>query len=130
LYRAPEKYLEPLELVFAGFTKEDKALMPQIAVPVGVPEQCAIMGLCSAETPKEQAVGDLVLIKSYYLLRMGKYTQKSKKRKTRTIQFCVKDMAFKKGNVILPRNVSLKDLLEATAVTLSLSNKKMELKKL
>jgi len=34
LYRAPEKYLKPLELMFAGLTREDKLPVPQIAVLV------------------------------------------------------------------------------------------------
>ena len=55
---------------------------------------------------------------------MGEYTQKSNKRKTCTFQFFVKDMALKKGKVILPRNVLLEELMEATAATLRLSNQK------
>ena len=37
LYRAPERYLKPLELQFAGFRKKDPIPVPEIAVPVAVP---------------------------------------------------------------------------------------------
>ena len=62
LYQATEKYLKPIELMFAGFAKEDKAPVPHIVVLVGVPEQCDPMGLCSAAKTKEQVVGGSVLI--------------------------------------------------------------------
>ena len=40
LYRAPERYIKPLELLFAGYRKEDPIPVPEIAVPVGVPNHC------------------------------------------------------------------------------------------
>ena len=79
LYRSPEKYLKPLEMIFSGFTREEDALVPELAVPVGVPNQCVAVGQCSAATAKDAAIGDLVIIAFYYLLRVGEYTQKCKK---------------------------------------------------
>ena len=58
LYRPPGKYLKPLELMFSGFINEDKLSVPQIAVPVVVPQQMAMVGMVKEATPKEQAVGD------------------------------------------------------------------------
>jgi len=65
--------------MFAGFRRGDKLPVPEIAVPVAVPEQCATVGFCYASALQEQAVGDLSLIDFYYLLRVGKYTQKIEK---------------------------------------------------
>ena len=124
LYRAPEKYLRPLEHMFAGFRKSDKLPVPEIAIPVGVPDQMATVGMAPIASPREQAVGDFGLIAFYYLLRVGEYTHRRKRHDTRTIQFRFQDVAFKRGNVILPRNASLADLLLATGATLRLSNQK------
>ena len=38
LYRAPQTYLRPLKHMFAGFRKDDKLPVPEIAIPVAVPE--------------------------------------------------------------------------------------------
>ena len=124
LYRAPEKYLKQLEIMFAGFRREDPIPLPEIAVPVSVPQFMAKMGLSPSATPKEQAVGDLALIAFFYLLRVGEYTQKKKRKNTRTVQFRLCDIAFKKGNTIIPRDAPPSELLQATAATLRLSNQK------
>ena len=44
--------------MFSGFINEDKLSVPQIAVPVVVPQQMAMVGMVKEATPKEQAVGD------------------------------------------------------------------------
>jgi len=124
LYRAPERYLKPLEIMSEGFTKMDPIPVPQVAVPVSVPEQVALWGLQKDATPKEAAIGDLALISFYYLLRVGGYTQKKRKVSTRTIQFRMCDIAFKCGNTIISRDAPEEVLMTATAATLRLSNQK------
>jgi len=104
--------------MFAGFRKDDKLPVAKLAVPVAVPEQMATIGLLKGATLKERAVGYFVLIAFYYLLRVGGYTQKHKRAKTRTIQFRFLDVAFKKGDTIIPRDATLEYLLEATGATL------------
>ena len=110
--------------MFAGFRRDDPIPVPEIAVPVAVPEQCAMAGLSAAATPKDKAIGDLALISFFYLLRVGEYTQKRRKGNTRTIQFRWCDIAFKNGNTIIPRNAPAAELLKATVATLRLSNQK------
>jgi len=110
--------------MFAGFRKDEKLQVAELAVPVAVLEQMATIGLLKGVTPKEQSVGYFVLIAFYYLLRVGGYTQKHKRAKTRTIQFRLLDVVFKKGDTIIPRDATLENLLEATGVTLRLSNQK------
>ena len=110
--------------MFAGFRRADPLPKPELAVPVSVPQAVAALGMHSAATPKEQAVGDLTLIAFFYLLRVGEYTQKSKRANTRTVQFRLCDIAFKKGDVIIPHTASRDEILSATAATLRLSNQK------
>jgi len=124
LYRAPYRYLKPIELMFAGFRKKAPLPVPELAVPVVVPYQCALLGLRKGATPKKTAICDLALISFFYLLSVGKYTQKRRRNKTRTIQFRICDMAFKRGNTVIPRDISAAELVGATAVTLHLSNQK------
>ena len=76
LYRAHERYLKPIEIMFSGFRQEDPLPVSEIAIPVGVAQQIACIGLMDGATPKETTVGDLTLITFYYLLRVGEYTRK------------------------------------------------------
>ena len=41
LYRAPQKHIRPLIHMFTGFKKGGKLPVPEIAIPVGVPDQMA-----------------------------------------------------------------------------------------
>ena len=77
-----------------------------------------------------QATADLICIAFYYLLRIGEYTTKTKrKKKTRTRQFRMKDVTFFKYNdsgllVALSRNASDEEILKADAANLRISNQK------
>jgi len=110
--------------MFAGFTREDKFPVPQIVVPVVVPQQMTLVGIATDATAKEQAVGDLGLVAFFYLLRVGEYTQKRKRTSTRTIQFRFRDFAFKKVNTIISCDASEAELMEATGATLRFKNQK------
>ena len=81
--------------------RKDKIPVPQIALPVVMPQQVAAVGLGSTATEKEKAVGDFLLIQFFYLLRVREYAKKKRRGNTRTIQFRKLDIAFKKGNKIL-----------------------------
>ena len=99
--------------------------MPEIDIPVGVSEKMVSIGMVPSASPKEQTVGYFGLILFDYLLSVGYYTHKQTRHDTRTIQFRYQNIAFKRGNVILSRTVSLEELLQATGATLRLSNNKM-----
>ena len=80
-----------------------------------------------------QAVGDLVLIAFYFLLRVGEYTTKGKadKKTKQTDQFKMGDVTFfkkdKRGRLLkLPNNATDEDILTANGVTLHLGNQKMD----
>jgi hypothetical protein len=113
-----------------GFRRDDPPAIPQLAVPVTVPNLCFEAGLRKGG-PKAEAIGSLTLIAFYYLLRVGEYTQpqfmykKGKKiRATRTKQFTVGNVGFFKNGKIVPRTSSLETLLTCDSATLKITNQK------
>ena len=118
------EYLRPLTLLFSSYRREDPVPVPELAAPVSLVEQMFEQNTMDGTLPKAHAVADFGLIAFYYLLRIGEYTHKRRNGTTRTVQFRFKDVAFKKGNSILPRNAPLLVLLTATSATLKLSNQK------
>ena len=79
---------------------------------------------------QQHAIGDLIVITIYYLLQVGEYTTKTKRRgQTRTRQFRVKDVTFFRRNedgdlVIVPASASDDKIQRASAATLRISNQK------
>ena len=91
-------YHAPISHMIDGFKKEDPASEKKLAVGVDIPEHCCKEGLKSG-TAKGLAVGDLIIIAFFFLLRIGEYTVKKKKNHTkRTVQFCMMDVVFFKKN--------------------------------
>ena len=78
----------------------------------------------------QKAVSNLSVIAFYFLLRVGEYTSKARrKKKTKTRQFREMDVSFfvKEANSLLrllPRDASAEELLAVDAATLSISNQK------
>ena len=63
-----------------GFRRQDPLDVPQIAVPVAVPE--AAIKLTSLTSEKNyHAVGYLITIEFYYLLQSGNYTKPQRIKK-------------------------------------------------
>ena len=75
-------------------------------------------------TAKDQVIRYLALISFIYLLRLEEYTQKYQKNTTHTIQFRCCDIAFKRGNNIIPRDALDTEIMGAPAAILHLSNQK------
>ena len=88
------------------------------------------MGLAPGANQLDQAIGDLVLIAFYYLLRVGEYTIKGSRNNTKqTVQFRVQDVTFFKRDAAgrlkqLSRFASNDDILGADSATLKLDNQK------
>ena len=128
---AEDEYILPIKRLVEGLRRQDPPPIPQLAVPVSVPEEACRRGLALL-CPKEQATGDLINIAFYYLLRCGEYTAPrfvkrrdgSLRRATRTKQFCVGDIGFWKDNALLPRSSPLKILLSADSATMKITNQK------
>jgi hypothetical protein len=131
LYRAENVYHLPLQRLVEGFRREDPPSIPQLAVPITVPNLCYNSAMLPDSTPSRQATGQLALIAFYYLLRVGEYTKPKyvvrngrQERTTRTKQFTVGNVGFFKNGKTLDRTSPLATLLTADAATLKISNQK------
>ena len=76
LYKDKEKqtYTLNIQRMIEGFRRDDPPAIPQLAVPIAVPNLCFEAGLRNG-SPKAKAIGSLTLIAFYFLLRVGEYTQ-------------------------------------------------------
>jgi hypothetical protein len=100
--------------------------VPELAVPVAVPNWLFKQGLQPKASCKTQAVGLQVMIAFYFLLWVDKYTNTRKNKSptgTRT-KFQVKDIRFWKNGTVLPRRSNLDTLLTADEATMIISNQK------
>ena len=82
--------------MLAGFKNFDPATENKLACQTDLPE-FARAHAYKGKSATQQAVGDLIVIAYYYLLRIGEYTAGNKrKKKTRTRQFREKNVTFSK----------------------------------
>ena len=112
-----------------GWNKEDPPSTKKLPVEIDLPEAIANEGLKAGVSNLIVAVGQLVLIAFYFLLRIGEYTCKGTRNESKqTVQFRMKDITFfKKLNGRLrqlPRNAQDQDIMLADGVTLKLDNQK------
>lgn len=127
LYRkhADTKYLKPLERQLEGYRRNDPIPVPEIAIPVNVPNQVYAVGKEESSNKKDKAVGELSLIAFYYLLRVGEYASKKQRLSTRTKQFCLCNVTFWKNHWEYSALTATQEQMLATdAATLHLSNQK------
>jgi hypothetical protein len=132
IYEAKDVYKENIGRMVEGYRRDDPPAVPQLAVPITVPNFC-YKSTQNSKHQKLKTAGELVMMAFYYLLRVGEYTKPKfvhrnghKVRATRTKQFSVGDVGFFKDNKILPRDSPLDILLTADSCTLKITNKKME----
>jgi hypothetical protein len=114
-----------------GFRREDPPSIPQLAIPIKVPNMCFEAAFTPSANASIQAGGCLILIAFYFLLRVGEYTQPryiyrngERIRASRTKQFSVGNVAFFKDGTIVPRNSPLQVLLNCDSATLKITNQK------
>lgn len=123
-------YIKPVQHMLAGFKNFDPAVEKKLACAPDLPHFACEWAYRAGTGPQQQAIGDLIVIAYYYLLRIGEYTTKvRRKKKTRTRQFRAKDVTFYSRNkwgdlVALPRNASTAQIMAAEAATLRISNQK------
>ena len=116
--------------MLAGFRSFDPPTEKKLACHPDLPLFAVTNAYKGNSSAVRQATGDLVCIAFYYLLRIGEYTTKTKrKKKTRTRQFRVKDVTFFKYDRAgklqpLPNNATDEEIMSADAVTLRISNQK------
>jgi hypothetical protein len=116
-----------------GYSKAALPTKKMLPVEADVPELLVKMGYGKEGTIHTQAIGDLLLIAFYYLLQIGEYTVKGKRKNTRqtkqTVQFKLEDVKFFKRNkmgtlVCLPSDAPAALVLTADSATLKLDNQK------
>ena len=116
--------------MLTGFKNFDPAVGKRLACHPDLPKFACSNAYRPGTSEAEKAVGDLVVIAYYYLLRVGEYTTKSRRKlKTRTRQFRLKDVTFYKRGLngvmqALPANASESDVMTADAAMLRISNQK------
>ena len=113
-----------------GWEKSDPKTVKMMPVEADVPEYIASIATLPDATELDKAIGDLVLIAFYYLLRIGEYTCKNKRNNSKqTIQFKFEDVTFFKKTIkgdlrCLPRTASDLLISSADGATLKLDNQK------
>ena len=130
VYRSPNVYNLQVECLVEGYRRQDPPSVPQLVVPIEVPENMANTAYLS-DHPLLQAIADLALIAFYYLLRVGEYTAPAfvirngqRIRTTRTVQFTVGDIGFHKDNKVVPRRSPFAVLLACDQCTYKITNQK------
>ena len=125
-----QHYIKPVQYMLAGFKNFDPAVEKKLACGPDLPHFACEWAHRPGTGPQQQAIGDLIVIAYYYLLRVGEYTTKlRRKKKKRTRQFRAKDVTFFRCNshgdlVPLRRNATASEILSADAATLRISNQK------
>ncbi len=116
--------------MITGWKNQDPPTIKKLPVAIDIPELLSSIGNSSTANELDQAVGDLVLIAFYFLLRVGEYTIKGSRNSTKqTVQFCLQDVTFFSrdhlGNIRqLSRTSHQKAILTAHSATLKLDNQK------
>ena len=125
-----EHYIKPVQHMLAGFKNFDPPTEKKLACHPDLPAFACVNGYKGTPSALRQATGDMVCIAFYYLLRVGEYTTKARRKKrTRTRQFRAKDVTFfrKDSNgmmIALPRTATDEEIMSADAATLRISNQK------
>ncbi len=113
-----------------GARKQDPPTIKKLPVEADIPELIASYGALPHANELDKAIGDLSLIAFYYLLRVGEYTVKSTRNRTKqTVQFRLKDVTFFRNDAFgtlrqLSRTSPPDHFLTADSATLKLDNQK------
>ena len=133
---ATGRFLPRIQEQLDGYRKEDPPTQKELPVEADVPEFLVSLAMRRGATEKDKAVGDLVMIAFYYLLRVGEYTKKGKgaqdwdEFETQTQPFRLKDIAFfsrqsKTDRLArLPTTASDEAIMTASNATIKLANQK------
>jgi hypothetical protein len=122
------KLLPWLSQIYDQWRKEDPPTTKQLPVEANVPKLLATPSRDGNASELERAIGNLSLIAFYYLLRIGKYTIKGKRKETKqTVRFKYKDVTFFKKNSAgnlrcLPRTAPAHLIATADGATMKLDN--------
>ena len=96
-----DKFVPRVEQMLTGFGKDNPAVASKMPVEEDVPEFLSDRSRIIGSSELFKAVDDLALIGFYYLLRVGEYTVKRSRNKTKqTKQFKLEDCTFFKKNAM------------------------------
>jgi hypothetical protein len=90
-----KKLLPRLQHMLDSFCKEDPPATKQLPVEANVPEFLVKVGMAPESRKFEWAIGDLILIAFYHLLRIGEYTTKGAQNNSKQTE------EFKMGDIML-----------------------------
>lgn len=98
--KGSDKFLPRLVETLEGWEKEDPATKMKLPVEADVPELVANAGRNSCASEALRAIGDLMLITFYFMLRIGKYTMRKGQvaSSKQTQQFTLGNCTFFKRN--------------------------------
>jgi hypothetical protein len=113
----------PFRHLLKSYRHQDPAPQPQLALPVTTVERAGSY-YQAPNTARTRATADLVTIAFFFLLRVGEYAMPKRNVQTRTIQFRVQDVTFRKNGIVLPNTTPRLPLEQADSVTLYLDNQK------
>jgi hypothetical protein len=114
----------PFSRLLSAYKNNDPAPQPQLALPVRAIEAAAVLHH-APNSPRVRAAADLTTTAFFFLLRVGGYTMPKARAVTRTVQFRVKDVTFRRADgTVIPNPTGLATLSAAHSVTLHLDNQK------
>ncbi len=92
---ATDKLVPRIAQIMTGWKHQDPPVMKKLPVAIDIPELLSSIGTTNNVNELDRAIGDLVLIAFYYLVRIGEYTTKGLRNSTKqTVQFCLQDVTF------------------------------------
>jgi hypothetical protein len=113
----------PFRHLLKSYKDQDPAPKPQLALPVATIERAGAFH-DAPNTPRTRATADLITTAFFFLLRVGEYVMPKANTRTRTVQFRVQDVTFRRDGTVLPNTAPLPILLLADSVTLWMDNQK------
>lgn len=125
-----DKFIPRLSQTLDGWKRHDDPVEKKLPVEVDVAEYLVKLGLMAGALNQTRAVGDLVMMAFYYLLRVGEYTSKGYRNDTKqTVEFRAEHVTFfgkdSKGKLV---QLSLGEpdevIMAAESTTLMLENQK------
>ncbi len=115
----------PFRHLLKSYKSQDPAPRPQLAIPAATVKRAGAYHQ-APNTTRTQATADLVVTAFFFLLQVGEYTMPKKNTRTRTVQFRVQDVTFRREDgTVIPNSAPLRDLSRAGSVTLWMDNQKM-----
>ena len=125
LYGGDGKLVLPLKYLLDAYKQQDPLVLSQLAVPLEL--ILSAQDLLPSRGIQYKRAAQLITIAYFYLLRVGEYTKPRKK--TRTVQFRIKDVLFWKNGISLdPRSTQPDILRTANTATLRIVNQKNGIK--